>query len=36
MPPKIVAYHGNWAMTEGDIAAPVAICSGAKMKITTK
>jgi len=36
LPPKSRPYHGNLASTEGDMAAPVAICRGARTKITRK
>ena len=36
LPPNSLPYQGNRASTDGDIAAPVAICSGESRKITTK
>ena len=36
LPPSNFPYQGNRASTDGDIAAPVAICNGASRKITAK
>ena len=36
LPPNSRAYQGKRAITDGDIAAPVRICSGARMNTTPK
>lgn len=36
LPPKSFPYQGKRASTEGDIPAPLAICSGANKKIIPK
>jgi hypothetical protein len=36
LPPNSLAYHGKWFTTAGDIAIPVRIANGPKIKNTLK